>query len=105
MPKKNTTSQQIVPTIEDARAMSDAMMAVNKALEHAGRVSRALRHDARTVGDPAFTAAAAKLLAIVEGMKTGPNVAAWQYIRTLEGGARSAFDTLYAAEQAAKSGQ
>ena len=68
----------------DRRAVEEAMMAVNQALEQAAMAARALVADARPLKDKELSASARRLERIIAGMKSGPNLKVWTDLRALE---------------------
>ncbi|MCA9817516.1 MAG: hypothetical protein R3C24_04980 [Cyanobacteriota/Melainabacteria group bacterium] len=69
---------------EDRRAVDAAMMAVNEALTQAAMAARALVADTKPLKDKELSASAGRLLEIITTMKSGPNIAVWTELRTLE---------------------
>jgi len=88
---KTNQTHHAVAAMEDHRAATDALMALNQALTAAGTACRALVQDADGIGDADLKKAARRLLRTVNRLKEGPNKAVWADLTLIEQGARAAF--------------
>ncbi len=102
MARKNRKKEGWIAAMVDGRRVLETMMAVNENLEAASTACRALVHDASVVKDPAFAKSMRKLLAMVDAMKAGPNIAVWDHIYPIENTASAGYK---AEEEAEKSGE
>ena len=103
MARKNRKKEGWVDAMIDGRQVTEAMMAVDQNLQKASVACRALVHDAGVVKDPAFAKSMRKLLAMIDRMKAGPNVAVWDHIYPIENTASAGYKAEEEAEKSAES--
>jgi len=86
---KTDKTRHAVAALEDHRAASEALLALNRSLVAAGTACRAIVQDACAIGDGDLKKAARRLLRTVNRLKEGPNKAVWADLNLIEEGARA----------------